>query len=237
MANLNVLSSLSLSPLAPKTTAAPAPTLAAEPVAVPADSLVIGSQVYSNVRELTAGLTAEAAAKLTSNNGIDEIFFTDAVSGKSYVAIAEEGSFANVRAGYLGRYNGARVEVKAVEDESNTFREGLVSTWTWAGSVLSNTFGTEASKSLSTVATTAVGSFVAAAALKETAQATPSLLKGGIQGFLGAMKGAAVNFMRTLGSLAITGVAVVGAVSLINGLRAQAKRSDFTTIDMVTGKF
>src|SRR5690242_18320764 len=57
-------------------------------VPMPADTLQIGNQHFSQVRALADGIKPEDAAKLTANNGLDEIYFTDE-TGKNYVAFQE----------------------------------------------------------------------------------------------------------------------------------------------------
>lgn len=206
-------------------------------VPVPPDTLQIGTQHYGNVRKLAPGITPEEAAKLTAGNGFDEIYFTDE-TGQHYVAFMEQTKFADMRVGYLGRFNGKRVKVVAVEDETNTFKEGVFGVFSWTKNVLANTFGNEASKSLSGVVSTAVGSFVAAAALKGGAQqAAPLIKEGFFKAIGGAVKGAFSGAINTLSTVVIFIGAAVGVVSLISGLKSMNKRGRITTIDMVTGNY
>jgi hypothetical protein len=206
-------------------------------VPVPADTLQIGNQHFTSVRALAPGITPEEAAKLTANNGYDEIYFTDE-TGKHFMAFATKNHFDDVRAGYLGRFNGKRVKVVSVEDEDNTFKEGTIGVFTWTKNIMQNTFGNEASKSLSGIVSTAVGSFVAAAALKNGAQtAAPLIREGFMASIKGAMRGAVSGFVNTLASVILFAGAAVGVFSLINGVRAANRQANFTTIDMVTGNY
>ena len=207
------------------------------PAPMPADTLQIGNQLFGNVRKLAEGLTPEQAAELTRGNGFDEVYFTDE-TGAHYVAFMEKSRFEDMRVGYLGRYNGKRVRVMAVEDETNTFREGFGSVFGWAKNVLSNTFGNEASKSLSGVVSTAVGSFVAAAALKNGAQtAAPLIREGFLASIKGAVRGALSGVINTLSTVVLFIGAGIGIAGLIGGLRAVNRRGRMTTIDMVTGNY
>jgi hypothetical protein len=206
-------------------------------VPLPPDTLQIGNQHFSNVRALAPGLKPEEAAKLTTDNGFDEIYFTDE-TGQSFVAYEEKNHFEDVRAGYFGRYNGKRVKVVAVEDEANTFHEGVGGVFNWTKNVLNNTFGSEASKSLSGLVQTTVGTFVAAAALKTGVQAGAPLLKEGfLASMKGAVRGALSGFINTAGSLVLFAGAAVGAAALFNGLRVSNRKGNTTTIDMVTGNY
>jgi hypothetical protein len=206
-------------------------------VPMPADTLQIGNQHFSQVRALADGIKPEDAAKLTANNGLDEIYFTDE-TGKNFVAFQEKSSLGDVRAGYLGRYNGKRVKVTSVDDESNTFKEGAGDIFGWTRNVLNNTFGSEASKSLSGVVSTAVGSFVAAAALKNGVQtAAPLLREGFLTTIHGAVKGAFSGLVNTLASVVLIGGAVIGLGAVANGLKASVRKGNRTTIDMVTGNY
>lgn len=206
-------------------------------VPVPADTLQIGTQHFTSVRALAPGITPEEAAKLTAGNGYDEIYFTDE-TGKHFVAFATQNHFEDVRVGYLGRFNGKRVKVVAVEDEDNTFKEGTIGVFNWTKNILKNTFGNEASKSISGIVSTAVGSFVAAAALKNGAQTAAPLIKEGLLASIkGAFRGAVSGFVNTLASVIIFAGAAVGVFSLINGVRAANRKANFTTIDMVTGNY
>lgn len=206
-------------------------------VPVPPDTLQIGNLHFTQVRALADGIKPEDAAKLTANNGIDEIYFTDE-TGKSYVAFQEKGNLGDVRAGYLGRYNGKRIKVISSEDETNTFKEGATDVFNWTKSVINNTFGSEASKSLSGVVSTAVGSFVAAAALKNGVQTAAPLLKSGFVSTLkGAVKGAFSGLVNTLASIVVIGGAVLGLVAVANGAKASVRKGNMTTIDMVTGNY
>lgn len=216
-------------PVMPETGAPGAP--------LPADTLKIGNRYFSQIRELAEGIKPEDAAKLTVDNGLDEIYFTTE-DGKSYVAFMEKGDLGTVRANYFGRFNDKRVKVIAVEDETNTFREGVGSVWHWCGQVLNTSFGTEATKSVSSLATTAVGSFVAAAALKSTTQAAPAVSRGALLGSVrGAFSGVVNTVVNTMASVVLFGGAAIGFASLVRGLQAQNKRTNMTTIDMVTGRY
>lgn len=199
----------------------------------PANTLLLGNRSFATVRALEPGITPAEAAKLTANNGYDEIFFTDE-AGKAYVAYGTGDAFNSVRAGYLGRYNGQKVKVVSVENEDNSVAEGVKSTWRWAGNILSNTFGTEASKTVSNVASTAIGSFFAAAALKETIQNAPKIAG---PGFVATLKAIGTGFLRSIASVAIAATGVLAAVSLVNGVRAGSKAKDMTGLDMITGNY
>jgi hypothetical protein len=206
-------------------------------VPVPADTLQLGNQHFRQVRALADGIKPEEAAKLTAGNGLDEIYFTDE-TGKHFVAFQEKSSLGDVKAGYLGRYNGKRVKVVAVEDETNTFKEGAGDVFNWTKNVLNNTFGSEASKSLSGVVSTAVGSFVAAAALKNGVQTAAPLLKEGFfMTIKGAVRGAFSGLVNTLASVALIGGAVIGLGAVFSGLKASVRKGNTTTIDMVTGNY
>lgn len=115
----------------------------------------------------SADKVLERAMAITANNGVDEIFFRTR-NGDLYVA-AFRGSAEGVRIGYLGRYDGERVEVVHVDDESNTFREGLTDIFTWTRDSFGKAAGQEATKAVGTVAGTIVGGLIAAAAVKGSA--------------------------------------------------------------------
>lgn len=212
-------------PFTAQTTAAPMP--------LPENTLLLGDRRFGTVKALQGGVTAAEAAALTTKNGYDEIFFTDEL-GKTYVAYGTGDAFNGMRAGYLGRYNGQKVKVVSVENEDNSVAEGVKSTWRWAGNILSNTFGAEASKTVSNVASTAIGSFFAAAALKETIQNAPKLAG---PGFMAMVKGIGSGFIRSIGSVAIAATGVLAAVSLVNGVRAGSKGKDMTGLNMITGNY
>ncbi|MNS26770.1 hypothetical protein D3C72_587040 [compost metagenome] len=206
-------------------------------VPVPADTLQLGNLHFRQVRALADGIKPEEAAALTRGNGMDEIYFTDE-TGKHFVAFQEKSSLGEVKPGYLGRYNGKRVKVVAIDDETNTFKEGANSVFKWTRTVMNNTFGSEASKSLSGVVSTAVGSFVAAAALKNgVTAATPLLKEGFIATMKGAVKGAFHGLVNTLASVVVIGGAVIGLVAVFTGLKASIRKGNSTTIDMVTGRY
>ncbi len=111
----------------------------------------------------------EKAKGITSDNGVDEIYFRTE-SGDLFVA-AFRGSANGVKAGYLGRFGGQKIEVLHVDDESNTFREGVKSTFSWTDSTFKNVAGQEVTKALGTVVGTIAGGLIAAAALKGTSAA------------------------------------------------------------------
>lgn len=206
-------------------------------VPAPADTLQLGNLHFRQVRALADGIKPEEAAQLTKANGLDEIFFTDE-TGKHYVAFQEKSTLGDVKPGYLGRFNGKRVKVTHVEDETNTFKEGAGDVFNWTKNVLNNTFGSEASKSLSGVVSTAVGSFVAAAALKNGVQAaTPLIREGFLATIKGAVKGAFSGLLNTLASVALIGGGVIAVGAGLNGLKAMFKSGNKITIDMVTGNY
>lgn len=111
----------------------------------------------------------EKAKAITANNGVDEIFFRTE-NGDLYVA-AFRGSANDVKTGYLGRFGGQKVEVVHVDDESNTFWEGVKGTFSWTDSAIKNVAGQEVTKALGTVVGTIAGGLIAAAALKGTGAA------------------------------------------------------------------
>lgn len=232
-------------------------------VALPANALQIGNQRFGQgvgfgeIREVKAGVAitdqnlkdiVAKAAGLTKDNGYDEIYFLGE-DKKLYVMFAEKSRFQDVKAGYLGRANvGGKlqsVEVLHVEDENNTFYQGMTSTWRWLHSVLLSSFGTEASKSVSGLVTTAIGSFVAAAALKGTAApaaaAAAPAAEAAAGGFLktvgGSFMGAVNGFLRTMSSIVLFGVAAVGAISVVTGVKGHFRKGEITTIDMITGRY
>lgn len=206
-------------------------------VPAPADTLQLGNQHFKQVRALAEGVTPAEAALLTRSNGLDEIYFTDE-TGKHFVAFQEKSSLGDVKAGYLGRFNDKRVKVTHVEDETNTFKEGAGDVFNWTKNVMNNTFGSEASKSLSGVVSTAVGSFVAAAALKNGLQtAAPLIREGFLSTIKGAVKGAFSGLLNTVASVALIGGGLIGLTAILSGLRASFKKGNTTTIDMVTGKY
>lgn len=188
-------------------------------------------------------IVAQAAA-LTKDNGIDEIYFVGE-DKKLYVMFAEKSRLEEVKAGYLGRANvggvSQRIQVLAVEDEANTFSQGALSTWKWVHNVLLSSFGTEASKSVSGLVTTAVGSFVAAAALKTTAPAAAPAAGAVAGGFLKNVGGAMVNavhgFVQTMASVVLFTVGAIGVISVITGVKGHLRKGDMQTIDMVTGRY
>ena len=222
------------------------------------DSLQIGNQRFGQavgfgqIREVKPGVAITdqnikeimaKAADLTKDNGFDEIYFMGE-DKKLYVLFAEKSRFQDVRAGYLGRANvGGKlqgIEVLHVEDENNTFYQGMTSTWRWLQNVLMSSFGNEASKSVSGLVTTAVGSFVAAAALKgsaSTAAAAPAAAGGFLKTVGGAFSGAVNGFLQTMASVVLFGVGAVGVVSVFTGVKGHFRKGEMTTIDMVTGQY
>jgi hypothetical protein len=223
------------------------------------DSLQIGNQRFGQgvgfgeIREVKAGVAitdenlqqiVAKAADLTKNNGFDEIYFLGE-DKKVYVLFAEKSRFQDVRVGYLGRANvGGKmqsVEVLHVEDENNTFYQGMTSTWRWLQNVLLSSFGNEASKSVSGLVTTAVGSFVAAAALKGSAPAAAPVAGAAAGGFLktvgGAFGSAVHGFLQTMASVVLFGVGAVGVVSIFTGVKGHFRKGDKMTIDMITGQY
>jgi hypothetical protein len=220
------------------------PSSSVTSVAIPPDTLEIGGQVFGapvgfgQIRALADGIKPEEAAALTQNNGIDEIYFTDE-AGKNYVMFAEKNHLQDVRVGYLGRFNGKRVRVMAVDDEANTFKEGCTSVWQWLNNTLHASFGSEASKSISGLVATSIGSFIAAAAIKTTAPAPVALpaARGLLEGVGRSAMGAVTGFVNTMASVVLFGVGAVGLVSLVAGVRGYYRQGDMKTLDMVTGNY
>ncbi len=231
--------------------------------AIAGDTLQIGNQRFGKavgfgeIREVKAGVAITdqnlkeiiaKAAGLTKDNGYDEIYFLGE-DKKVYVLFAEKSRFQDVRVGYLGRANvGGRtqsIEVLHVDDENNTFYQGMTSTWRWLHNVLLSSFGNEASKSVSGLVTTAIGSFVAAAALKGTAApaaaaAAPAAgaAAGGFLKTVGGALGNAVNgFLQTMASIVLFGIGAVGVVSVFAGVKGHYRKGEMTTIDMITGQY
>lgn len=223
------------------------------------DTLQLGNKVYGRqagfgeIREVKTlvpiteqnlqAIVAQAAA-LTKNNGIDEIYFVGE-DKKLYIMYAEKSRLEEIKAGYLGRANvggtNQRIQVLAVEDEANTFSQGMMSTWKWLHNVLMSSFGNEASKSVSGLVTTAVGSFVAAAALKGSAPAAAPAAGAVAGGFLknvgGAMTNAVHGFFQTMASVVLFAVGAVGVISIYTGIKGHYRKGDMQTIDMVTGRY
>lgn len=215
-----------------------------DPSMIPADTMEIGGQLfgkgvgYGSIRTLAAGIKPEDAAAITANDGLDKIFFQDD-AGKNYVFFVEKGHFEDVRAGYIGRYNGQRIKVLSVDDEANTFQEGVTSVWHWLNDTLSQSVGSEASKSIAGLVATSIGSFIAAAAIKTTAPVAVALpaAKGLMEGFGNAAVSAVTGFINTMASVVMFACAGVGLVSLLQGVRAYYKRGNYRTLDMVTGNY
>jgi hypothetical protein len=213
-------------------------------VAVPPDTLELGGQVFGapvgfgQIRKLADGIKPEEAAALTQGNGMDEIFFTDE-AGANYVMFAEKSHFEDVRVGYLGRFNGKRVRVMAVDDEANTFKEGFTSIWQWLNNTLHSSFGSEASKSISGLVATSIGSFIAAAAIKTTAPAPVALpaARSFLQGIGNSALGAVTGFLNTMASVVLFAVGAVGAISLVAGVKGYYRKGDMKTLEMVTGNY
>ena len=242
----------------------PAPTTAGQAFAardafvsaLPPETLQIGRQQFGQgvgfgtIREVKPGIAITdqnlkeiiaKAANLTQNNGYDEIYFLGQ-DKKLYVLYAEKSRFEDVRIGYLGRANvggvNQGIEVVHVNDEDNTFYQGMTSTWRWLQNVLMASFGNEASKSVSGLVTTAVGSFVAAAALKGSAPTVAAPVAGGFFKTVGgAFTGAVNGFVQTMASVVLFGVGAVGLVSVFTGIKGHVRKGDMTTIDMITGQY
>lgn len=221
------------------------PSTNGTPVALPADTLEIGGQYFGKaanfgeIRQLADGIKPEDAAALTQNDGLDKIYFTNE-SGQSFVMVAQKSHFQDMKAGYLGRFNGQRVKVVAVDDEANTFNEGFKSVWNWLNETLHQSFGSEASKSISGLVATSIGTFIAAAAIKTTAPAAPLALpaaSGFLKGMGNAAVGAVSGFLNTMASVAMFACGAVGLVSLAQGVRAYYAKGNYRTVDMVTGKY
>lgn len=246
----------------------PAAERRASSAAIAGDTLQIGHQRFGKavgfgeIREVKAGVAitdqnlkeiVAKAAGLTKDNGYDEIYFLGE-DKKLYVLFAEKSRFQDVRVGYLGRANvGGKVqsiEVLHVEDENNTFYQGMTSTWRWLNGVLMSSFGNEASKSVSGLVTTAIGSFVAAAALKGSAApaaaaaaapaagAAAGAAAGGLLKTVGGAFSHAVNgFLQTMASVVLFAVGAVGVVSVFTGVKGHFRKGEMTTIDMITGRY
>jgi hypothetical protein len=242
----NLVHGSSTAPVTPQQPGSPPamPGTMVTSVATPPDTLEIGGQRFGapvgvgQVRAVSDGIKPEEAAALTQHNGLDEIYFTDE-AGKNFVLFAEKGHFEDVRVGYLGRFNGKRVRVMAVDDEANTFNEGFASIWKWLNNTLHQSFGSEASKSISGLVATSIGSFIAAAAIKTTAPAPVALpaARGFLQGIGNSALGAVTGFVNTMASVVLFGVGAVGAVSLFAGIRGYYRKGDYKTLDMVTGNY
>lgn len=256
--------------------AAVAPAAAVAPVAIPGPAmapdrlsipglLTIGKQRFGpgmggEVRPLAPGISIEEAAAMTADNGLDEIFFKTE-DGKAYVLFAERASFPEVKVGHLGRFEGKKIKVVAVNDEANTFAEGVGSVWSWLANVGRSAVGNEASRTVTTMVTTAAGSFLAAAAMKgspavaaaapaagaaagavaATAATSVAPAAPSVVGFVGSAGTRVVSafsqVLNALGGIVLGGAVVVGVVSLIAGAKANRKVADTTTIDMVTGRY
>lgn len=214
----------------------PAPPL--QPGTPTGDALTIGSRSLTHVRALGKGITLEKAKKLTEKNGIDEVFFqTD--DGTLYVA-NHRGSLDGIRTDYMGRFQGKRVTVMHVDDEKNTFLDGSTSIFEWCADILNKTFGAEASKALSTTVSTLAGGVIAASAFKGGAEAAKTAASAA-PGALTAAKAAALGAFRTVISIGVPIVTVVGGVlaigALIGGVRAATRKSDYATLDMITDRY
>lgn len=215
-------------------------------LSVPADTLEVNGRMfgkgakYGEVRPLMQGMTSEKAAKVAKNDGLDKIFFSDE-SGQAYVFYVEKAHLSGMQAGYVGRFNGKRVTIDAVDDESNTFIEGFTSVWRWMGTTLNNAFGSEASNRISGLMGTTFGTLIAAAALKTTTNPVPQNAIRTIAGTMETLRGGAMDaiwsLVRTSASVVIVMAGAVGALSLFAGLRGHFRQSDYSQLDMVTGHY
>lgn len=103
-------------------TASAAPTDAATDVL--RGPLRINGQTFSDVRPVSSRMARlEAAANITDNNGIDEVYVKDA-NGKLYVAYGYYSNTENIaKTGMPGHMGGQMVEVVHVNNEMNTYSE------------------------------------------------------------------------------------------------------------------
>lgn len=75
-----------------------------------------GGMPFKEVRELKSGISIEAAAQLTAQNGLDELFFS--TEGKNYVAFAESDTFEKMDlAAVKMTVNGKALNVIKINDE------------------------------------------------------------------------------------------------------------------------
>lgn len=217
--------------------AAGLPSIGTPAIPAPANTLQIGDQYFGNVRALAPGMSPQQAAQLTSGDGIDEIYFTDD-TGQHYVAYQEHGHFDNVRVGYMGRYNGHKITVDAVDDEHNTFGEGVQAVFDWAKNLFNGSFGSVANNTATGLITTGAGTLMAAAALKNGVQASEPVIS---RGFLTTMGSAARGAMESLFNTTALAVLFIGtglgAAALFSGVRAKMTKVDYAPLDMVIGNY
>ncbi|HEY9723598.1 MAG TPA: hypothetical protein V6D47_16420 [Oscillatoriaceae cyanobacterium] len=223
--------------LTPQSPAAGLPSLGTPTMPAPANTLQIGDQYFSNVRALAPGMSPQQAAQLTAADGIDEIYFTDD-TGQHYVAYQQQGHFSDVRVGYMGRFNGRKITVDAVDDENNTFGEGVQAVFTWAKNLFNGSFGSVANNTATGLITTGAGTLMAAAALKNGVQAGAPLIQ---KGFLTTIGGAARGAMESLFNTTAIAVLFIGtglgAAALVSGVRAKMTKVDYAPLDMVIGNY
>lgn len=91
-----------------------------------ATALFIGNEQIKaeGIRELKKNVSFEEAARLTANNGLDEIYFRTA-EGRNYLAYGDGLSLKQIKKGMPAVFNGEKAKIEYVDNEVNTFTEGL----------------------------------------------------------------------------------------------------------------
>jgi len=182
---------------------------------------------------------AADAAKVTDGNGIDQVYFQDAQTGKLYLAYGPDGhlpGISDLKEGFVGNYRGHIVTVVHVDSEINTFGRGFAQAWVDAGKAVKSTvfdnFLTTLATGATGVAVAAIlnsGKAAAAAAAATAAPATTGAIVATTTSVLGSL-------VPVLEATAIAAVIGTTGYSLYQGIHAQLRKHDMSTISMVAAQ-
>jgi hypothetical protein len=206
------------------------------------DELRIGGRTFTGVKTVASRYTkVEDAAKPTKDNGIDEIFLKDIQTGRFFVVHGgrngDPAGINDMREGFTGNYRGRMVEIVKIDDESNTFGEGSWEVIEGFGKTIKKAFTENLVTSLATGGAGLVVAAILNAASKTTAvtAATAASTATSVGGGLAA-RAVMLSLLPALKWVAIGlgGFAVL--YSLYNGLEAQFRKRNESTIDMITAE-
>lgn len=186
----------------------------------------------AEVKRVAEGISLQDAVAITTDNGIDEIFFEDE-QGNLYVAYGDRLSLSRMQNGFIGIYNGKRVRVVHFEDERNTFSQGARGVFSDTGERLSKLMDDSVGQAITAAAGSIVGALTAATMFKGAAAAKAAA--GAATGVgIGATAAAMIPILKGAAVVGAGIACIVGVAALCKGISASRTYRDYSTIDMIT---
>lgn len=224
----------------------------------------VGTNKFTNVKQITEGVKIDEAEKITQDNKIDEIFL-ETEDGKLYVAYGEKENkgalnLDGVREGYIGKLDGKPAKIVKINNEINTMKEGALSPIKSTWGTVKEAGSSGIVKGIGEMGTTVVAIFVGKSmiqngitAVQGVNQAT-TVANGAVKGIdlikngtkvVGKVGNTGKAILGTIGS-GISQVAVgavvagavvgtiVGGMAIYGAVASRKPKNDYTTLDMVT---